>query len=218
TSPMSNQALAENQRVAEKPPGLLHFPGIGHFLVVAIFTGIEIIGLIEWLQLLKGGDPATVLGQAYSLLGLGSVVSRAGTTGLVLIILGVFLLVEHTITQLDATGRSISGKQLVEILIFSSLESAIWYVWWELIPVNGVLAFSFFVVALFVEHHIADNVKKGLPFLKLSSTRLVTIGLVVLTLSEVIGSVIWVGTGLLAALAVGSLLEHYIARNVGLIR
>jgi hypothetical protein len=107
----------------------------------------------------------------------------------------------------------------VEILTFSSLESVIWVVWLLLIPVNGILAFTFFLVLLFVEHHIADNVKKGLSFFKLSSTRPVFIGLLVLTISEVVGAVVWIGNqNLLAVLIVGSLLEHYIARNVGLIQ
>jgi hypothetical protein len=74
-------------------------------------------------------------------------------------------------------------------------------------------------VALFVEHHIADNVKKGLSFFKLSSTGPVFRGLLILTLSEVIGAVVWIGNqNLLAVLVGGSLLEHYIARNVGLIQ
>src|SRR3989442_11710082 len=80
-------------------------------------------------------------------------------------------------------------------------------------------SFTFFLAALFVEHHIADNVKKSLPFLKLSSTRLVFTGLLILTVSEVIGAVVWIGNqNLLAVLIAGSLIEHYIARNVGLIR
>jgi len=205
--------------VGEKQPGLLHFPGLAHFLVIVIFTGIEIVGLVKWLALSNSTDPSTVLGQAYSTLQLGAIFSRTGAAGFAAIILAVFLLIEHIITQVDATGRFVSGKQFVEILIFSSLESAIWLVWLELIPVNGLLAITFFLVALFVEHHIADNVKKGLPFLKLSSTRLVFTGLVILTVSEVIGAVVWVADqNLLVVLIVGSLLEHYIARNVGLIR
>jgi len=61
--------------------------------------------------------------------------------------------------------------------------------------------------------------EEGLPFFKLSSTRPVFIGLLVLTISEVIGAVVWVGNqNLLAVLVAGSLIEHYIARNVGLIR
>jgi hypothetical protein len=186
---------------------------------VILFTGIEIVGLVKWLALSNGGDPSSVLGQAYSILQLGSIFSRTGAIGFAAIILGVFLLVEHIITQVDATGRFVSGKQLVEILTFSSLESVIWVVWLALIPVNGILAFTFFLVALFVEHHIADNVKKGLSFFKLSSTRAVFIGLLVLTISEVVAAVVWVANqNLLAVLVVGSLLEHYIARNVGLIQ
>ena len=205
--------------VLQKQPGLLHFPGLGHFLVIVIFTGIEIVGLIEWLALSNGGTPFTVLGQAYPILQSGAISSRVGTTGFAALVLAVFLLVEHIITQVDATGRFISGKQFVEILTFSSLESAIWVVWLKLIPVNGILAITFFLGALFVEHHIADNVKKGLSFFKLSSTRIVFTGLLVLTISEVVGAVVWVGNqNLLAVLIIGSLLEHYIARNVGLIR
>ena len=206
-------------QVIKKQPGLLDFPGLGHFLVVMIFTGIEIVGLIEWLALSKGGSSIMVLGRSYPILQLGAISSRVGMTGFAAVVLAVFLLVEHIITQLDATGRFASGKQLVEILTFSSLESVIWVVWLVLIPVNGILAFTFFLVALFVEHHIADNVKKGLSFFKLSSTGPVFTGLLVLTISEVIGAVVWVGNqNLLAVLVGGSLLEHYIARNVGLIQ
>jgi len=205
--------------VSKKQPGLLHFPGLGHFLVVVIFTGIEIVGLIEWLAISNGENHTAVLGQSYPVLQVGAISSRVGITGFAAIVLAVFLLVEHIITQADATGRFISGKQFVEILTFSSLESAIWVVWLKLIPVNGILAITFFLLALFVEHHIADNVKKGLSFFKLSSTRLVFTGLLVLTISEVVGAVVWVADqNLLAVLIVGSLLEHYIARNVGLIR
>jgi len=211
--------LLTSPQVIKKQPGLLHFPGLGHFLVVMIFTGIEIVGLIEWLALSKGGSSIMVLGQSYPILQLGAISSRVGMTGFAAVVLAVFLLVEHIITQLDATGRFASGKQLVEILTFSSLESVIWVVWLVLIPVNGILAFTFFLVALFVEHHIADNVKKGLSFFKLSSTGPVFTGLLVLTISEVIGAVVWVGNqNLLAVLVGGSLLEHYIARNVGLIQ
>src|SRR2546425_2907278 len=211
--------LLTSLEVSKKQLGLLHFPGLGHFLVVIIFTGIEIVGLIEWLALSKGGSSIMVLGQSYPILQLGAISSRVGMTGLAAVVLAVFLLVEHIITQLDATGRFASGKQLVEILTFSSLESVIWVVWLVLIPVNGILAFTFFLVALFVEHHIADNVKKGLSFFKLSSTGPVFTGLLVLTISEVIGAVVWVGNqNLLAVLVGGSLLEHYIARNVGLIQ
>ncbi|TMI08456.1 hypothetical protein E6H34_04220 [Candidatus Bathyarchaeota archaeon] len=211
--------MLTSPEVSKKQPGLLHFPGLGHFLVVVIFTGIEIVGLIEWLALSRGGNPTTVLGQSYPILQIGAISSRVGMTGFAAIVLAVFLLVEHIITQVDATGRFASGKQLVEILTFSSLESVIWVVWLVLIPVNGILAFIFFLVALFVEHHIADNVKKGLSFFKLSSTRPVFIGLLVLTISEVVGAVVWIAAqNLLAVLVAGSLIEHYIARNVGLIK
>jgi len=211
--------LLTSLEVGKKQPGLLHFPGLGHFLVVVIFTGIEIVGLIEWLAISNGENHTAVLGQSYPVLQLGAISSRVGITGFAAIVLAVFLLVEHIITQVDATGRFASGKQLVEILTFSSLESVIWLVWLVLIPVNGILAITFFLVALFVEHHIADNVKKGLSFFKLSSTRAVFVGLLILTISEVIGAVVWVGNqNLLVVLVGGSLLEHYIARNVGLIK
>jgi hypothetical protein len=174
---------------------------------------MELVGLIEWLALSNEGNPTTVLGYSYPILKLGALSSRIGMTGFAAIVLAIVLLVEHIITQVDATGRFASGKQLVEILTFSNLESVV------LIPVNGIVAFAFFLVALFVEHHIADNVKKGLSFFKLSSTRPVFIGLLVLTISEVIGAVVWIGNqNLIAVLAAGSLIEHYIARNVGLIQ
>ena len=211
--------MLTSPEVSKKQPGLLHFPGLGHFLVVVIFTGIEIVGLIEWLALSRGGNPTTVLGQSYPILQIGAISSRVGMTGFAAIVLAVFLLVEHIITQVDATGRFASGKQLVEILTFSSLESVIWVVWLVLIPVNGIIAITFFLAALFVEHHIADNVKKGLSFFKLSSTRIVFTGLLVLTISEVVGAVVWIAAqNLLAVLVAGSLIEHYIARNVGLIK
>src|SRR5207253_11017264 len=85
--------------VRQKKSGLLHFPGLGHFLVIVIFTGIEIVGLIEWLALSNGGTPFTVLGQAYPILQSGAISSRVGTTGFAALVLAVFLLVEHIITQ-----------------------------------------------------------------------------------------------------------------------
>src|SRR2546428_5292073 len=122
-----------------------------------------------------------VLGRSYPILQLGAISSRVGMTGFAAVVLAVFLLVEHIITQLDATGRFASGKQLVHILPFTSLESVIWVVWLVLIPVNGILAFTFFLLALFVEHHIADNLTTRLSFFKLSSTAPVLTRLLVLT-------------------------------------
>src|SRR6266700_4309976 len=86
TAPLTSPELRHKQ------PGLLHFPGLGHFLVVVIFTGIEIVGLIEWLALSNGGNPSTVLGQAYPILQLGAISSPQGTTGFAAIVLAVFLL------------------------------------------------------------------------------------------------------------------------------
>src|SRR6267378_8096648 len=91
--------LLTSPEVTKKQPGLLHFPGLGHFLVVVIFTGIEIVGLIEWLALSNGGNPTTVLGRSYPILQLGAISSRIGMTGFAAIVLAVILLVEHTITQ-----------------------------------------------------------------------------------------------------------------------
>ncbi len=94
-----------------------------------------------------------------------------------------------------------------------------WAVWLFLIPVNGLVAFVFFLAALFVEHQITDNVKKGQPFLHFARVgSRVSRGLLVFTIFEVVGAVLWLGLGSVIPLAVGSTIEHYIARNVGQIR
>src|SRR5207245_6405997 len=132
--------------------------------------------MIEWLALSNGGNPSTVLGQAYLILQLGAISSRVGTTGFTAIVLAIFLLLEHIITQADATGRFISGKQFVEILTFSSLESAIWVVWLKLITVNEMLAITFFLLRHLVQHEFADNRQQGQSGDKLSSTTLLITG------------------------------------------
>lgn len=71
-----------------------------------------------------------------------------------------------------------------------------------MIPVNGIIAFIFFFGSLFVEHQIADNVKKGLRFLHFSSLgSRVFLGLIVFTIAEVVGAVVWVGAASILALA-----------------
>ena len=207
-----------NVKFQQRQVGLLHFPGLVHFIVVLVVTGIEILGLTGWLQLLNGTPLSTVLGlfyfpqidQARTALGLNVF---AG------VFLGMFLLVEHVIAQMDQTGRRVSGRQFVEIFGFSTLEVVVWGVWLFLIPVNGLVAFLFFLGSLFVEHQITDNVKKGQPFLHFArlGSRLAT-GLLIFTVFEVVGGVLWLAFSSAIPLAIGSTIEHYIARNVGQIR
>jgi len=207
--------------VATKQVGLLHFPGIVHFVVILIIAGIETVGLILWLALHTGGEVISVLDSLLAFLQQQQTMLQIGGTTFAGIILGIFLLVEHIITQVDQTGR-LSVREFVQIFVFSAIEVVIWIVWLLLIPVNGIVAFLFFFGSLFVEHQIADNVKKGLGFLHFSSLgSRVFQGLIIVTLAEVVGAVIWVGaipTVSLAALAVGSVVEHYVARNVAQIR
>lgn len=202
-----------------RPPSLLHFPGLGHFIVVLTVTGVEIIGLVGWLAVARGGtlnSAFTNLPVLASLARLDLYIPTLGQTRFAAGFLGIFLLIEHIIAQMDQTGRAVSGREFGEILGFTSLEVVIWVVWLFLIPLNGILAFLFFLSLLFVEHQITDNVKKGLPFLHFSSTRsLVFRGLALFTIFEVVGAVVWVAQGLVVAIAIGSTIEHYIARNIG---
>jgi len=209
---------ASNVKVANREVGLLHFPGLVHFLVVLVVTGIEITGLAGWLQLLNGVPLSSVLGPLY-FPQIEQALTAVGVNVFAGVFLGVFLLVEHVIAQMDQTGMRVTARQLVEILGFSSLEVVIWAVWLFLIPINGLVAFVFFLGGLYVEHQITDNVKKGRPFLHFArlGSRLAT-GLVIFTLFEVIGGVVWLGLASLVPLAIGSTTEHYIARNVGQIR
>src|SRR2546425_7085998 len=210
------------QQRIDRQPGFFHFPGLGHFLIALIVTGIEIIGLVGWLTVARGGT----LGSAYGnlpvlsqLAQLDRYVANVGRTRFSAIFLGFFLLVEHLIAQTDQTGRVVGGKEFVEIFGFTILESLIWTVWLTLIPVNGAVAFLFFLGSLFVEHQITDNVKKGLPYLHFArANSRVFLGLVLITLFEVVGAVTWVALAMIIALAIGSTTEHYVARNLGQIR
>ena len=209
---MAKQSIGE-------PIGLFHFPGIGHFLVILIVTGVEIIGLVGWLAITRNGSLASAfynLPVLTSLAQLNQYIPSLGQARFAAVFLGLFLLIEHIISQIDQTGRIISGKEFVEILAFTSLEVIIWAVWLLLIPINGILAFLFFLASLYIEHQITDNVKKAQPFLHFTPRRnRVFRGLILLTIFEVVGGVVWVAQGSVIAIAVGSTIEHYIARNVG---
>lgn len=209
--------MAEQKR--SKPVGFFHFPGLAHFLVVLIVTSLEIVGLVGWLAVATGKGLDSVFGNLpilSRLTQLDQFIPTVGRARFASIFLGFFLLMEHIIAQMDQTGRVISGRELTEILGFTSLEVVIWAVWLLLIPVNGILAFVFFLGSLFVEHQITDNVKKGLPFLHFArADGRIFRGLVLFTIFEVLGAVVWVARGVLISLAVGSTLEHYVARNVG---
>jgi hypothetical protein len=210
------------QQGSSRQPGFFHFPGLAHFIIVLIVTGLEIVGLVGWLAIARGGAVGSVYGNLPVLSQLAKVdqyISTLSRTRFSAIFLGTFLLIEHLIAQTDQTGRIVRGREFVEILGFTILESLIWTVWLILIPVNGVVAFLFFLGSLFVEHQITDNVKKGLPYLHFAraSTR-VFLGLVLITIFEVVGAVIWVSMATVIALAIGSTIEHYVARNLGQIR
>lgn len=203
--------------VATKQVGLLHFPGILHFIVILIISAIEIVGLVVWLRLHTGSALSSAVGP-FAVTQLQQLMSQIGRTAFAGVILGIFLLVEHIITQVDQTGR-LSVKEFAQIFVFSAIEVVIWIVWLLLIPVNGIVAFVFFFGSLFVEHQIADNVKKGLGFLHFSSLgSRVFQGLITFTIAEVVGAVVWVAAASIVALAIGSVVEHYIARNVSQIR
>src|SRR3989454_11290874 len=204
------------------PVGFFHFPGLAHFLVVLIVTSLEIVGLMGWLAVATGKGLDSVFGNLAILSSLNQLdqfIPTIGRARFASIFLGFFLLMEHIIAQMDQTGRGISGREFTEILSFTSLEAVIWTVWLLLIPVNGVLAIVFFLGSLFVEHQITDNVKKGLPFLHFArlGSRLAT-GLLIFTVFEVVGAVVWLALSSAIPLAIGSTIEHYIARNVGQIR
>ena len=204
-----------NVKVANRQVGLLHFPGLVHFTVVLIVTGVEILGLTGWLQLLNGVPLSTVLGPFY-FSQIEQALTALGVNTFAGVFLGAFLIVEHVIAQMDHTGMRVTGRQFAEIFGFSSLEVVIWGVWFLLIPINGLVAFLFFFGGLFVEHQITDNVKKGQPFLHFArlGSWLAT-GLLIFTVFEVVGGVLWLGLASVIPLAIGSTIEHYIARNVG---
>lgn len=216
--------------VVKKQVGVLSFPGIAHFIVILIIAAIETVGLILWLALETEAGVISVLGSLLAFLQQQQTTLQIGQTTFAGIVLGVFLLVEHIITQIDQTGK-LSARAFGQILVFTAIEVVIWIVWLLLIPINPIVAFLFFLGTLFVEHQIADNVKKGLGFLHFSSLgSRVFQGLLVVTIAEVVGAVIWVsstatltiGSVTLAVgivvLAVFSVIEHYIARNVAQIR
>lgn len=218
--------------VTSKPVGLLHFPGILHFIVILIIAAIETVGLIIWLGLHAEADVISVLDPLFNFFQQQQTMLQIGATTFAGIVLGTFLLVEHIITQVDQTGK-LSARAFGQIFVFSAIEVVIWIVWLLLIDINGIIAFVFFLGTLFVEHQIADNVKKGLGFLHFSSLgSRVFQGLIIVTIAEVVGAVIWVSASSvvalaygsvtltvgIVALAIGSVIEHYIARNVSQIR
>ena len=203
--------------VATKQVGLLQFPGILHFIVILVISAIEIVGLVVWLRLHTGEALTSVLGPI-AVPQLQQLMTQLGRTAFAGVILGIFLLVEHIITQVDQTGR-LSVMDFAQIFVFSAIEVVIWIVWLLLIPVNGIVALVFFFGSLFVEHQIADNVKKGLGFLHFSSLgSRVFQGLIIFTIAEVVGAIVWVAAASILALAIGSIVEHYLARNVGQVR
>lgn len=189
-------------------------------ILTIIVTTVEVYGLFLWLGLQLQG---AILSAGWVLFG--------------------FLLIEHIISQIDHNSTEVilhperpkqkfDLTQFVEIVIFSTIEVVVWIVWLSLIPINNLLAIAFFTLALFVEHQITDNVKKRLPLGHFASPRSILFrGLVIFTISEVAGAVIWVSLVLknptsvgydklvlLLPMIIGSLLEHYIAGNVGHIR
>ena len=204
--------------VAKKQVGLLSFPGLLHFSVILIISAIEIVGLVIWLGLQTGANVPSALQPLLTFLQQQQTMLQIGTTTFAGISLGIFLLAEHIITQVDQTGK-LTARAFIDILVFSTIEVLVWIVWLLLIPINGIVAFVFFFGSLFVEHQIADNVKKGLGFLHFSSLgSRVFLGLIIFTIAEVVGAVVWVAAASILALAIGSVVEHYIARNVGQIR
>ncbi len=152
-------------------------------------------------------------------------------------ILLVFLVVEHIVAQAAYTSSGVSAREGGRLFVFSLLEVINWVVWLSLIDMSQVLvAGVFFFVLLYVEHQLAYNTKKtreGVGFLSFSnrhltspgSRRLLFVGLVAFTITEVVGAGLWVGLvdggrqieGL-AALIVGALIEHFLAGRVAYIR
>jgi hypothetical protein len=183
-----------------KVASLFQFPGLVHFIIgTIIVTAVEITGLVIWLDQ-----------------------QMSGNIGLAALLLFVFLLLEHIIAQIDHHKIENPLRELGELAGFTALEALIWVVWLLLIPINGLLALAVFVGGLYVEHQITDNVKRrpthpALGYFDFRPGSLVILGLVIFTISEVVGAVIWVQLvpGLLIAMIVGSLIEHYIAGNVG---
>ncbi len=171
------------------------------FLGIVLFSIIEVAGLIIWL-LLVDADPAVI-----DLLGL-----------LGLVVLDIFLIVEHTVTDNLLHGRPLfrfSGLPLGEIVIFSTIETIIWGVWLVLADqVNPIVAVVFLVITLFFEHTISRNVHERDPLF----SQIFDPGTFVHTVIESVACAGWLalvraGQPIIGAivLLVGSIIEHTIA-------
>lgn len=158
---------------------------------IGVFTGVEIVGLIVWLMLATTG---------------------AGAVGAA--ILFGLLVIEHIIAS-NVTGfRPLANLQNVPVLqiaVFSALETGVWVAWLLLTNVNQLLAAAVLGAGLIVEHTISDNVAKGQGlFSQLVDERTVGFSLI-----ETVAAVVWLqqvgegnAAGGIVVLAILSTLEH----------
>src|SRR5260370_41774888 len=109
-----------NVKFQQRQVGLLHFPGLVHFVVVLVVTGIEILGLTGWLQLLNGTPLSTVLVLFY----FPQIVQARTALGLDLFLgvcVGMCLLVERVIAQMDQSSSRVSGLPFSQVSVFSTV-------------------------------------------------------------------------------------------------
>ena len=166
--------------------------------VVLLVTIIEDAGLIAWLVLARA-----------SMLYIGIPVAP--------LVLLLVLLVEHSIMQ-RAENPNFTGRVFSQIFGFSLLEVVNWSVWLillsntsSLLSMSSLLASLYFFVGFYIEHQITENVITQQPYLRFRNPRgSITAGVILETLSEGVGSRLWLFYGLIgpAFLVAGSLIEH----------
>lgn len=158
---------------------------------IGVFTGVEVVGLVVWLMLATTG--AGVIGAA---------------------ILFGLLVIEHIIASNVIARRPLANVRdvpVLQIAIFSALETGVWATWLLLTGVNQLLAAAVLGAGLIVEHTISDNVAKGQGLL----SQLVDERTVGFSLIETVAAVVWLqqvgegnAAGGIVVLAVLSTLEH----------
>src|SRR5690348_6017178 len=178
---------------------------IGAAGVVLLVTIIEDAGLISWLILARAS----------------TLYKGVPVAPLVLLLV---LLVEHSIMQ-RAESPNFTGRIFARIFGITALEVVNWSVWLillsntsSLLSMSSLIASLYFFVGFYIEHQITENVITDQPYLRFRNGRgAITRGVILETLSEGIGSRLWLLYGSIgpAFLVAGSLIEHSIQYVVG---
>ena len=183
----------------------MSYSKVGAASVVLVVTIIEDAGLIAWLVLAR----ASMFYQGIPIAPL---------------VLLLVLLVEHSIMQ-RAENPNFSGRVFARIFGFTALEVVNWSVWLtllsntsSLLSMSSLVASLYFFVGFYIEHQITENVITDQPYLRFRNSRgAITRGVILETLSEGVGSRLWLlyGSTGPAFLVAGSLIEHSIQYVVG---